>query len=131
MSTARLNHPPGQTDQYLSNWIVGGEAAMFRQGDILIVPIASMPSGLTAIDCDKGRVVLAYGEATGHTHAINDRRAALFRDSELEVMFLRVSGAGSVALEHQEHDTIHIPPGDYRVIRQREYSPEAVHVVCD
>jgi hypothetical protein len=104
---------------------------MFRQGDILMVPVASMPSGLIAMECDKGRAVLAYGEATGHAHAINNRRAALFRDSELEAVFLRVSGAGPVALEHQEHNTIHIPPGDYRIIRQREYSPEAVHVVCD
>jgi hypothetical protein len=104
---------------------------MFRQGDILIVPIECTRADLTAMDREKGRAVLAYGEVAGHTHAIKDRRATLFVDPQLEALFLRVCGDCPVALEHQEHDTIHIPPGDYRVIRQREYSPEAVRNVAD
>lgn len=103
---------------------------MYRQGDVLIVPIQSTPVRLDAIGRDGGRVVLAHGEVTGHAHAIRADGAALYRDAELNV-FLMVTGLDPVALEHAEHDTIMIPPGQYRVVRQREYSPEAVRDVAD
>src|SRR5438105_1859676 len=98
---------------------------MFRQGDVLIIPIASLPKQLEDVKRENGRVVLAHGEATGHAHAIKDKRAALFRDPKLAAIFMHISGDAPVALEHDEHETIQIPPGDYQVIRQREYSPEA------
>jgi len=104
---------------------------MFRQGDILVVAIAQMPAGVTPLAPEGGRVVLAHGEATGHTHAIKDPNARLFHDPKLPAVFLRVCGHAPVALEHQEHDTIHIPPGDYQIIRQREYSPDAIRNVAD
>jgi hypothetical protein len=104
---------------------------MFRQGDVLIVPIAKLPAGLKPVEREHGRLVLAHGEVTGHAHAIRDKRAALFRDPELAAVFMHVSGDGPVALDHQEHDTIHIPPGDYQIIRQREYTPDAIRNVAD
>ena len=104
---------------------------MFRQGDVLIVPIAKLPAGLESVEREHGSLVLAYGEVTGHAHAIRDKRAALFRDPKLAAMFMHVSGDGPVALDHQEHDTIHIPPGDYQIIRQREYTPDAIRNVAD
>jgi hypothetical protein len=104
---------------------------MFRQGDVLIVPIGKLPAGLKPVEREHGRLVLAYGEVTGHAHAIRDKRAALFRDPKLAAIFMHVSGDGPVALDHQEHDTIHIPPGDYQIIRQREYTPDAIRNVAD
>jgi hypothetical protein len=104
---------------------------MFRQGDVLIVPIAKLPEGLKPVEREHGPLVLAYGEVTGHAHAIRDKRAALFRDPKLAAIFMHVSGDGPVALDHQEHDTIHIPPGDYQIIRQREYTPDAIRNVAD
>lgn len=104
---------------------------MFRQGDVLIVPIKSMPRGVEPVDRENGRVVLAHGEVTGHAHAIKDDHAALFRDPKLAAIFMQVSGVASVALEHDEHDAISIPPGAYQVIRQREYSPEELRNVAD
>ncbi len=109
-----------------------GYDEMFRQGDVLIVPVSKLPERrLHAIARENGLVILARGEVTGHAHAIRDRQVALFRDPELAAMFLRVSGVSAVALEHQEHDTILVPPGDYQIIRQREYSPEDVRFVED
>jgi hypothetical protein len=55
----------------------------------------------------------------------------MFRDPKLNELFLMVEGDAPVALEHDEHDTIAIPPGNYKVIRQREYSPEAIRNVAD
>ena len=104
---------------------------MYRQGDVLIVPVKSIPKAIEPVEREGGRVVLAHGEVTGHAHAIKDQRAALFRDPKLAAIFMHVSGDAPVALEHDEHGTIKIPPGNYRVIRQREYSPEAIRNVAD
>lgn len=104
---------------------------MYRQGDVLIVSVKSIPHTVDPVDRENGRVVLAHGEVTGHAHAIKDQRAALFRDLKLGAIFMNVGGDAPVALEHDEHDTIAIPPGNYQVIRQREYSPEAIRNVAD
>ena len=84
---------------------------IFRQGDVLIVPVAKLPAKLDAVPREHGRVVLAHGEVTGHAHAIVSERAGLFRDPKLAAIFMHVSGNASVALEHEEHGTIQIPPG--------------------
>ena len=104
---------------------------MFRQGDVLIVPIKKLPKGLEQLPLEQGAVVLAHGEVTGHAHAIKDQRAALFHDPKLMAVFMHVSGSATVALEHDEHSTIQIPPGDYQIIRQREYSPAEIRNVAD
>ena len=104
---------------------------MLRQGDVLMVPVAKLPAKLESVKRERGRLILAHGEATGHAHAIKDKRAALFRDPKLAALFMHVSGDTAVELEHDEHDTIEVPPGNYQVIRQREYSPEAIRNVAD
>jgi hypothetical protein len=104
---------------------------MFRQGDVLIIPVNAMPENMKKVARENGRLILAHGEATGHAHAIKDKRAALFRDPKLAAIFMHVSGDAPVALEHDEHDTIQVPPGNYRIRRQREYSPEAIRNVAD
>lgn len=106
--------------------------AIFRQGDVLIVSVAAKPQSASEIIAPEGgRLILAHGEATGHAHAIKAEKAALFSDPKLMTIFLTVTGDETVALEHDEHSTIHIPPGDYEVIRQRQYSPEAIRRVED
>lgn len=105
---------------------------MFRQGDVLIVPVSKMPTtAIEPIAREAGRVVLAHGEMTGHAHAIKSPKAALFRDPKLAAIFLHVTGDAPALLEHEEHGTIALAPGDYEVIRQREYHPEAIRQVAD
>jgi hypothetical protein len=103
--------------------------AMYRQGDVLVVAINAIPRRAKPVDRDRGRVVLAYGEVTGHAHAIADSGAALLQHEDDQ--YLRVTAAGGVGLKHEDHDTIEVPRGDYRVVRQREYAPEAPRVVAD
>jgi hypothetical protein len=103
---------------------------IFRQGDVLIVSVKEVPANLDPVKRENGRVVLAHGEVTGHAHAIEGEGAALFRDPKLMAVFMTVTG-DPVALEHQEHDPIFIPPGAYRVIRQREYTPKKIRNVAD
>ena len=69
---------------------------------------------------DEGRIVLAYGEATGHAHAIADADAELI---ELETGERFLVTARGVSLRHEEHEAVELPPGSYRVVRQREYVP--------
>ncbi len=102
-----------------------------RQGDVLIIATSKIPKGLKPVDRENGRIVLAHGEVTGHCHAI-DSNTALFLESDLAEMadrFLRVEE--QVEVVHDEHDPITLPPGDYIVRRQREYSPEEIRQVAD
>lgn len=103
---------------------------MYRQGDVLIVPVPEIPNGTERVDRENGRIILAHGEVTGHAHAIKSEGATLFRDPQLMAVFLNVTG-DSVALEHEEHETINLIPGNYQIIRQREYHPESIRNVAD
>ncbi len=103
---------------------------LYRQGDVLLQRVDTIPDGLQAVPLDKGRVILAYGEVTGHAHAVEGDVRFLAADlEELEERFLHVEREASVV--HEEHDTIALPPGDYRVVRQREYAPERPTYVAD
>lgn len=107
---------------------------MYRQGDVLLVRRAERPPGrienYRLVDRDAGRIVLAYGEETGHAHAIADRNAELIEEREGERRFLSVPGSDTV-LRHEEHDAIHLLPGIYEVVQQREYSPQGNFPVGD
>lgn len=92
----------------------------YRQGDVLIIP-ATIPASVSPVDRDRGRVVLAYGEVTGHAHAIAAPEATLLTAAD-NARFLRIAGA--VDLTHEEHRTIRIAPGEYRVVIHREWTDE-------
>lgn len=103
-----------------------------RQGDLLIRRVPAIPAGLTEVPLDEGRVILAYGEVTGHAHAVDGEVQLLAADlEEMEQRFLRVEGEHGAEVVHEEHGTITLPPGDYEVRRQREYAPEASQLVAD
>ena len=104
------------------------EIKIYRQGDVLIERIKEIPKQAKVVPRENGRVILAHGEATGHAHAIEDEKVKLLEDSG--ATFLEVQEAIAM-LKHEEHSTIEIPKGNYRVIRQREYSPEAIRNVMD
>jgi hypothetical protein len=96
---------------------------MFRQGDILLVPILEedLPQALVPVARDgRGKLVLALGEVTGHAHAVRATDADLVADAtELDRRYLRI--AADAMLTHEEHGPIPLPPGLYQVVRQREY----------
>jgi len=103
-----------------------------RQGDVLITRIASLPASLNKVPRDSGRVILAYGEVTGHSHALADKHCELFTPTVpgASVTYLEITEA-IAALTHDEHATIQLEPGVYEITRQREYSPEAIRNVAD
>lgn len=110
----------------------------FRQGDVFITPCPEVPSDATVAPRDSGRVVLAYGEVTGHCHAMVEPDVALLErevvrpDGRKEKeLFLKVDAPKGAKLTHQEHSTVTVPPGTYTVVRQREYSRGEVRQVLD
>jgi len=64
-------------------------------------------------------VVLATGEATGHAHVVRGGNCRVVRWSD--GTFLELTEPGELC--HEEHSTISLAPGKYRVVRQREYQP--------
>ena len=95
----------------------------YRQGDILLMPCASIPAEAREEVPADGRVVLARGETTGHAHVMAADRVCHFRDDGSGGGFVRIKGDAPVALTHEEHAPLMVPPGSYRVVRQREYEP--------
>jgi hypothetical protein len=101
---------------------------MYRQGDVLVIPVNAIPSDAAPGSRDRARIILAYGEATGHAHAIADPEAELLEARGNR--YLRVGGKGA-SLTHEEHGPIALPPGSYRVVIQREYAPNENRLVAD
>ena len=100
-----------------------------RQGDVFLVP-ATIPPDAAPVARDAGRVILAYGEATGHAHAVAAPTATLLTDPK-NARFLRIVGSGAT-LTHEEHGSIQIAPGEYRVVIGREWSSDmAARAVID
>jgi hypothetical protein len=106
---------------------------VYRQGDVLIVPVteSAVPEQVRAAGPKKRapreRMVLALGESTGHAHAVvatHDKGDFYPAASESEPAFLFLPSGGRVV--HEEHGTIPLSEGWYRVVRQREYEPRAL-----
>ncbi len=126
---------------------------MVRQGDVLLVAVAGGLLNAKTKRRDNGKVVLAYGEVTGHSHAIAEKTTKLtvlddahamaeaarqllaevgltteIRDEDV-VGVLEVPAPAE--LVHEEHGTIALDAPNYVVLRQREYSPEEIRSVAD
>lgn len=107
----------------------------FRQGDVLMVLVKDLPAGLDEVTPRAGRVVLQHGEATGHAHAFYDRGVKVFapkgaakaaRPTYLQVV------RKTALLKHEEHETVKLPPGIYRLPTQVEHSDaDEPRVVAD
>lgn len=99
---------------------------VYRQGDVLIVSVDQIPSGLKQTK----RVTLALGEVTGHHHTISHGAVGFADDEDGLAEYFNVTD-DSANLTHQEHDTITIPRGTYRKVIQVEYTPGALVNVRD
>lgn len=108
----------------------------YRQGDVGIQAISELPEGLEFKAVRSA--VLAEGEVTGHYHLLDcptvggpsDGTEFPLQIAEKDgTMYLKV--AEPLPLKHQEHATVTVQPGVYKVLRQVEYTPEAPRIVAD
>jgi signal transduction protein with GAF and PtsI domain len=107
-----------------------------RQGDILFVPVDEWSSDrLNRAEVDEETDIIesgvvAEGEATGHAHRVR-AAAGVAVVAIMADLFIRSQEGENIHIDHEEHDTITLPPGDYQVVRQREYGPDANRLVHD
>lgn len=95
-----------------------------RQGDVYLIPVAEVPADAAPVARDKGRLILAYGEVTGHAHAIMAPDAELLATpgatAEQVDRYLRIRSSATVV--HEEHAPLAIAPGLYRVVIHEEWT---------
>ena len=102
------------------------------QGDLNIFSVSEIPSGLKQLTTEKnGNHILAHSE-TGHHHVIDGNAARVFEESEF-VSYLDVAEETNVVhlRSFDTHAPISLPPGQYRITRQREYTPEGYRRAAD
>ena len=101
---------------------------LYRQGDVLFREVSQIPDG--GKKRASGHII--EGEVTGHIHRVADPQLVEAEVLEVgEKLFVSVSQEGGISIIHEEHNPIVLPPGNYEVIRQREYSPQEIHNVAD
>lgn len=99
----------------------------YRQGDVLLVRVENLNPQATK-DSQDDSVVLAYGEVTGHAHRLS-APGGIASYSLAGETFVQLTQPGKVT--HEEHDPIALSEGTYKVVRQREYTPERIVRVSD
>jgi hypothetical protein len=102
----------------------------FRQGDLFFEQVAEIPQNLPVVTH-----VLAVGEVSGHAHVIdNESEAQVYEantpENSLVSHYIKVEKATQINHSilktgewSKEHEPITLPPGKYKVVRQREYNP--------
>lgn len=110
-----------------------------RQGDVLLTPADVMPrkgteGTRTGRKQDDGRLVLAHGEVSGHSHsfpagALVELRETRATVTEPERRFVAVDEV--TPLHHQEHATFDVAPGVYEHRRQLEWGDDEARRVAD
>ena len=98
-------------------------SVMHRQGDILFVKFESLPNAPLT---ERKSAIIVEGEVTGHAHKLVEGRIL---ETAQGLLFLAIASATQVV--HEEHHAINLEPGYYQVIRQREYTPDAIRLVVD
>ncbi len=102
------------------------EKRIIVQGDILFCKVKDIPAEAKK----QMDGIIARGEITGHTHALRPDRPGINVMMVLAgVAYVRAVYEAFV--DHQEHDTVILPPGNWEISRQREYQPEGWKQVAD
>lgn len=92
----------------------------FRQGDVALCPVDSIPADAVDVPLEGNRLVLMHGEVTGHAHAFYDTRHVKLVQTAKRERFLRV--VKTSYLKHEEHTQVEVPPGLYRLPIQTEWT---------
>jgi len=104
------------------------ETAMntFRQGDLLFIQVDTVPAG-KPVRRENRRLILARGEQTGHAHAIVTPNVKLIEAFQEHYIVAPVP----FEITHEEHATVAMPAGTFKVVHQREYSPQVIRRIVD
>ncbi len=94
---------------------------LFQQGDVLFFKIDALPEKVDNVARRERGLVIAEGEVTGHAHVVEDPKKARLYTLE-EILYLVVDE--EVDCVHEEHKTVHLTPGVYRIdgVRESDYT---------
>jgi hypothetical protein len=98
-----------------------------RQGDVYLEWIGEVVPEGAVKQKNKGRIVLAWGEVTGHAHAIATKHATRYEWEGNTLVEIKVTSK----LVHEEHSAITLEPGVWQKTQQRQYTPEGIRNVTD
>lgn len=98
------------------------EQRLARQGDVFLIYHGNKKIDGKEVPPVKGKgLVLAYGEVTGHAHAIRDYKdVARMLEAENGTRYLEITETAK--LIHEEHSTIPLDPGMWEIRNQQEYN---------
>lgn len=120
-----------------------------RQGDVLLqlMQVPAMPAGCELVDGQDAKIILAWGEVTGHHHRIEDHvgkaqaaeiaDAAVARAQAKARLWVAPGGdrylevLKTVHLLHEEHTKHTVSPGIYRLPMQVEWDESKFRRVAD
>ena len=120
-----------------------------RQGDVLLLAVAALPAGAVLAEGQGRKIILAWGEVTGHHHRIEDHVREVSPEAAAEITDAAIARAKArlwiapsgdrflevkepVHLLHEEHTAHMIPPGLYELPVQVEHSADdMVRAVAD
>ena len=115
---------------------------LIRQGDVLVAQIKALPAGARLVPDQNCKVILAWGEVTGHHHRIEHKISHGAAAEMVEAVIARcrlyecegdrfLVVDEPVELRHEEHFAIGLAPGIYEVPVQVEYTPAEIRRVAD
>jgi len=103
---------------------------IYQQGDVVLIEAQAVGSKNHKFDG-----IIQHGEATGHAHRINmfrhdDARAVMLESDDKRYLGV---GKDGIDITHEEHKTIHVPPGEYevRIVREYDHFAEEARRVVD
>lgn len=104
---------------------------IIQQGDVIIERIEAIPAETKKGTLKAGNIILAEGEVTGHAHRITQVAGVTFREGADGMFYL--ANPKELSVTHEEHHTVTIPPGTWRVRKVREYDhfAEEARAVAD
>ncbi len=91
---------------------------MIVQGDVFFSKVRAIPQSVTRVSRSERGYIIAEGEATGHAHVIEDEVELYEKDG---VLYLKTSK--EVEVKHEEHRSVTLSPGIWKVGIVREYDP--------
>lgn len=104
---------------------------IIQQGDVIIESIDAIPENTRKGKIKNGKIVLAEGEVTGHAHKITEIAGVVFQEGTDGMFYLL--NKKELTVTHEEHKTVTVPPGTWRVRKVREYDhfAEETRAVAD
>ena len=110
---------------------------MAAQGDFIIMKVAEIPEDMIPLELENDVFIIAHSE-TGHNHVMERTHVSAYRakdvkDVDLYELFLVVKEPTRIdhLRAHDTHEALLVPPGNYKIRRQREYTSEGFRRAAD